>query len=67
MKAIVSYGTAARTVLPQLGELIEQFNAQFNSGQFPADCNRMRVDSVEEAIKVIEAATTQPEMRSIRK
>ncbi|MCX6876060.1 MAG: DUF6288 domain-containing protein [Verrucomicrobia bacterium] len=67
MKAIVSYGTAAREVLPQLKELIAQFNAEFNSGHFPGDCNKQRVTSVEEAIKAIEAATTQPELRSIKK
>jgi hypothetical protein len=65
MKAIVSYGTAARGVIPQLKELVEQFNAEFKSGHFPGDCNKMRVDSVEEAIKAIESATTQPELRSI--
>ena len=67
MKAIVTYGTAAREVVPQLKELIEQFNAEWKAGGFPGDCNKQRVDSVEEAIKAIEAATTQPELRSIRK
>jgi hypothetical protein len=65
MKEITSYGTAARGVLPQLRELIEQFNTEFKSGHFPEDCNKQRVDSVEKAIKAIEAATTQPELRSI--
>ena len=65
MKAIVTYGTAARGVIPQLKELIEQFNAEFKSGHFPEDCNKLRVASVEEAIKAIESATTQPELRSI--
>lgn len=54
-------------MLPQLKELIDQFNAEFNSGDFPADCNKQRVDSVEQAIKAIEAATTQSEMLSIKK
>jgi len=67
MQAIVSYGTAAREVLPQLKELIAQFNTEFKNGQFPEDCNKQRVDSVEAAIKAIEAATTQPELRSIKK
>jgi len=65
MQAIVSYGTAAREVLPQLKELIGQFNTEFKNGQFPEDCNKQRVTSVEAAIKAIEAATTQPELRSI--
>jgi hypothetical protein len=67
MQAIVSYGTAARAVLPQLRELIDQFNTELKNGQFPEDCNKMRVDSVEKAIKAIETATTQPELRSIKK
>jgi hypothetical protein len=65
MQAIVTYGKAARAVLPQLKELIVQFNAEFTSGHFPEDCNKQRVASVEQAIKAIEAATTQPEMLSI--
>jgi hypothetical protein len=67
MKELIGYGTAARAVLPQLKELIEQFNAEFKAGQFPEDCNKRRIDSLEEAITAIEAATTQPELRSIRK
>ena len=65
MKEIMSYGTAARGVLPELKALIVQFNAECNAGGFPEDCNKMRVASVEEAIKAIQAATTQPELRSI--
>ena len=67
MEALVSYGTAARVVLPQLRELIEQFNTELRNNQFPEDCNKLRVDSVEKAIKAIESATTQPELRSITK
>ncbi len=65
MKEIETYGTAARGVLPELKALIVQFNAEWKSGGFPEDCNKQRVASVEEAIKSIEAATTQPELRSI--
>ena len=67
MKEIIGYGSAARAVLPQLKELIDQFNAELKAGHFPGDCNKQRVTSVEEAIKAIEAATTQPELRSIGK
>ena len=67
MKAIESYGTAARECIPQLKELLDQFNTEFKNGQFPEDCNKRRVTSIEEAIKNIEAATTQPELRSIKK
>ena len=65
MKELITYGTAARAVLPELKELIVQFNTEFKNNQFPEDCNKMRVASVEEAIKAIEAATSQPELRSI--
>jgi hypothetical protein len=65
MKDLIGYGKAAKAVLPQLQELIEQFNDECKNGGFPGDCNKQRVSSVEEAIKTIQAATTQPEMRSI--
>jgi hypothetical protein len=65
MKEIVGYGTAAREALPGLKALLVQFNTEFKNNQFPEDCNKMRVASVEEAIKAIEAATTRPELRSI--
>ena len=34
---------------------------------FPPACNKQRVASVELAVKAIEAATTQSELRSIKK
>jgi len=66
MKGIVSYGTAAREAVPALKELIVALNDQCKRGEFPAgELNNRRVAAVEEAIKAIEAATTQPELRSI--
>jgi hypothetical protein len=66
MKEIMSYGSAAREAVPALKELIEELNAQCKRGEFPAgELNNRRVSAVEEAIKAIEAATTQPELRSI--
>jgi hypothetical protein len=66
MKELTSYGTAAREALPELKEVIVQFNSQCTKGEFPAgELNDRRVTAVEEAIKTIEAATTQPELRSI--
>ena len=67
MKEIIKFGTAARGVLPQLKALVVLFNNEAKNNVFPVDCNKRRVDSVEEAIKSIEAATTQPELRSIKK
>ena len=67
MKEIIKYGKAARAAVPQLKELIVQLNAQCQRGEFPAgELNNRRVTAVEEAIKAIEAATEQPELRSIR-
>jgi hypothetical protein len=66
MKGIVSYGTAARKAVPALKELIVSLNEQVKQGQFPGgELNNRRVAAVEDAIKAIEAATTQPELRSI--
>ncbi|KPK50953.1 MAG: hypothetical protein AMK72_00930 [Planctomycetes bacterium SM23_25] len=65
MKELLRYGTAAREVVPELKALIVQFNTQCANRQFPEDCNKQRVASVEEAIRAIEAATSQPKLRSI--
>jgi hypothetical protein len=66
MKEIIGYGTAARQAVPGLKELIVALNDQCKRGEFPAgELNNRRVAAVEEAIKAIEAATTQPELRSI--
>jgi hypothetical protein len=66
MKEIVSYGAAAREAVPGLKELIVYFNDECKAGRFPkGPLNQTRIDSVEEAIKAIEAAKTQPELRSI--
>ena len=68
MKELVTYGTAARPVLPGLRELIVQFNTECAEGRFPKGAiNQVRIDSVEEAIKAIETATTQPDLRSLAK
>ena len=66
MKQLVSYGTAAREAVPGLRELIVAFNAEVAAKNFPGgEPNAKRVNAVEDAIKAIEAATTQPELRSI--
>ena len=66
MKLLVSYGTAAREAVPGLRELIVAFNAEVAAKNFPGgETNAKRVNAVEDAIKTIEAATTQPELRSI--
>jgi hypothetical protein len=67
MEGIVKYGTAAKGAIPALKELIDELNAQVKRGEFPGgELNDMRVTAVQEAIKAIEAATTHPELRSIK-
>jgi hypothetical protein len=66
MKEIMGYGSAAREALPALKELIVELNAQCKRGEFPAgELNNRRIAAVEEAIKAIESAKDQPELRSI--
>ncbi len=66
MKEIITYGTAARKAVPGLRELVAQFNAEVAANKFPKGAiNQVRIDAVEDAIKAIEAATSQPQLRSI--
>jgi hypothetical protein len=67
MQELVKYGSAARGVLPELKGLLVQFDTEVKNRRFPDGPNKLRVASVEEAIRAIEAATTQPELRSITK
>lgn len=67
MKIITGYGAAAKPQIPALKELIVMFNRDTERNEFPASLNKDRVGAVEEAIRSIEAATTQPELRSIRR
>jgi hypothetical protein len=67
MREIVKYGTAARGAIPRLKELIVSLNEQCERGEYPkGELNNRRVGAVEDAIKAIGAATTQPEIRSIQ-
>lgn len=68
MKEIASYGSAARSAIPALKELIVSFNDQVKEGKFPrGELNNRRVTAVEEAIAAIESATGHPELRSLTK
>jgi HEAT repeat protein len=67
MKEIVAYGSAARPAVGGLKEVIVTLNDQCKRGEYPAgELNDRRVGAVEDAIKAIEAATTQPELRTAR-
>lgn len=66
MKGIVPFGTAARDAISGLKELIDELNAQCDRGEFPKGAlNNRRVGDVRNAITAIEAATTQPELRTV--
>jgi len=68
MKIITGYGAAAKSQIPALKELIASFNATVERREFPGgELNDRRVNAVEDAIKAIESATTQPELRSIKR
>ena len=67
MKEVAGYGTAARSAIPQLKELITELNDQCKKGQFPAgELNDRRTNAVADAIKSIEAAKDQPKLKSFK-
>jgi HEAT repeat protein len=66
MTLIASYGSAARSAIPGLKKLVPLFKAQVTRGEFPAgEISEMRIKAVTDAITAIEAAKTQPSLRSI--
>jgi HEAT repeat protein len=66
MKSIVPFGKAAQGVIPALERLKADFNRQCERGDFPGgELNQRRVSAVEDAIRKIQAATDQPELRRI--
>lgn len=67
MKIIESYGAAAKPQIPALREVIAIFDKETAAGAFPPSLNQDRVGAVENAIRSIETATTQPELRSIKR
>lgn len=66
MKELVGYGSAARPAIPGLRELIQHLNDEVAKGGFPKELNARRIDAVEAAIRAIETATNQPELRKVR-
>jgi hypothetical protein len=67
MKIITSYGSAAKPQIPALREVIAMFNRDTERGDFPPLAESSdRVGAVEDAIRSIETATTQPELRSLQ-
>ena len=67
MKIIASYGSAGKSQIPALRKVIANFNADTERGDFPGSLNLVRVGAIEETIRAIETATTQPKLRSIKR
>ncbi|MCY3022284.1 MAG: DUF6288 domain-containing protein [Planctomycetota bacterium] len=62
MAELKTYGAAARDVVPALQDLVAVWKSKRD---FPDNCNKKRIAAVEEAIKAIEEAKDQPQLRSI--
>jgi len=63
MDLLKTYGTAAKPLIPELKEVL----AEYQKSSFPADCNKLRIDSVAETIAFLEKAKDQPDLRSVAK
>ncbi|MBI1337363.1 MAG: hypothetical protein GC164_10425 [Phycisphaera sp.] len=59
MKAIASYGTAAKALLPELHKLVEECREEKNFPQWAKD---KKTQAVLDGIKAIEATTEQPKL-----
>jgi HEAT repeat protein len=67
MNEITSFGTAARSAIPGLKEVIVVFNDQCKNNEFPSgELNEQRISAITDAIRTIETSTTQPKLRKIR-
>ena len=64
MKEIASYGSAARDAIPDLQKVLAHFTKKVGKDNFPAELNKRRISAVEDAIKSIESAKDQPEIRT---
>jgi Family of unknown function (DUF6288)/Concanavalin A-like lectin/glucanases superfamily/Domain of unknown function (DUF2341)/HEAT repeats/Carbohydrate esterase, sialic acid-specific acetylesterase len=65
MKQLATYGSAAREAIPGLKELIKEFDDQTARNEFPKDLNLVRTSAVNDTIRAIEYATTQPKLKTI--
>jgi hypothetical protein len=67
LKLIASYGKAASSVIPELKTLSKAYDDQTNRNQFPVEQNKMRTTAISDAIRSIESATTQPQLKTVSK
>ena len=64
MKILLSYGTHAKTVVPELTRLADYFEK--DEPDFPANLKKQKANSVRQAIRDIEATTESPELSRIK-
>lgn len=64
MKILLSYGTHAKTVVPELTRLADYFEK--DEPNFPANLKKQKANSVRQAIRDIEATTESPELSRIK-
>ncbi len=64
MKVLLSYGTHAKLVIPELTEIANYFEK--DEKNFPKELMIMKAKCVRETIRAIEASTDSPELVSIK-
>jgi len=64
MKILLTYGTHAKAVIPELTRIANYFD--HDEQDFPRDLMTMKAKSVRETIAAIEASTDSPELIRIR-
>ena len=67
MNEITSFGSAARSAIPGLKEVIVVFNTQCKNNEFPSgELNEQRISAVNNAIQTINQSNSRPELRRIK-
>ena len=64
MKILLSYGTHAKAVIPELTQLANYFENE--EKEFPQDLKIMKAKCVRETIRAIKASTNTPELSSVK-
>jgi Family of unknown function (DUF6288) len=65
MKILLSYGTHAKAVIPELTKIADYFEK--DEPNFPKELMKVKAKSVRETIRVIEASTDTPELTRLDK
>jgi len=64
MKILLTYGTHARTVIPELTRLADYF--ENDEKNFPAHLMKQKADTVRQTIRQIESATESPQLKQLK-